>query len=114
MGLENMDFDKYQEACKTTAIYPKGLTGLCYLLLNYASEAGEACGILAKAIRDNNGLLTEEQLDRMVKELGDGLWQIAMTAEELGYDLSEIAVENITKLKDRKERGKLQGSGDYR
>jgi len=37
-----------------------------------------------------------------------------MCAEELGYDLSEVADMVTTKLKDRAARGVLSGSGDNR
>ena len=35
-------------------------------------------------------------------------------ADLYGYTLSEIAEMNITKLRDRQERGVLKGSGDAR
>lgn len=50
----------------------------------------------------------------MAKELGDVLWYVANLATELGYDLSHIASMNTEKLKSRKVRGVLGGSGDNR
>ena len=35
-------------------------------------------------------------------------------ADEVGYDLSDVAENNLDKLADRAERGKLKGSGDNR
>jgi NTP pyrophosphatase (non-canonical NTP hydrolase) len=43
------------------------------------------------------------------KELGDILWYIAALSSELGLSMDEIAQENIDKLFDRKDRGKLRG-----
>lgn len=48
------------------------------------------------------------------QELGDVLWYLAMSADALGYSLSEIADMNLDKLRGRKERGTIGGSGDER
>jgi NTP pyrophosphatase (non-canonical NTP hydrolase) len=103
------DFDEYQKQAVATAIYPKEV-GLVYCGLKLAGEAGEVAEKIGKSIRDNKRLDDED----LVKELGDVLWYIAALAEELGYDLSEVADRNQKKLKDRKDRGVLGGSGDSR
>jgi len=102
------DFDVFQEECKKTAIYPKS-QGLVYTALGLASEAGEYASKVKKMIRD--GHIDDKEA---AKELGDVLWYAAMCAEELGYDLSEIATMVLAKLKDRKERNTLKGNGDNR
>jgi len=102
------DFDTFQDECKKTAIYPKE-TGLTYVTLGLMNECGEFGGHIKKMIRDN-------KIDdkAAAKELGDCLWYLAMCAEELGYDLSEIADMVTAKLKDRAARGVISGSGDNR
>jgi len=106
---DNMnDFDAYQIQAKKTAIYPKS-DGLTYTALGLANESGEYCGKLKKFIRD--GFFDDKAA---ADELGDVLWYLALCAEELGYDLSEIAQMNLDKLKDRANRGVLGGSGDTR
>jgi NTP pyrophosphatase (non-canonical NTP hydrolase) len=50
----------------------------------------------------------------VAKELGDVLWYIANLAEDLGYDLAEIADMNLEKLADRANRNVIKGSGDNR
>jgi NTP pyrophosphatase (non-canonical NTP hydrolase) len=52
--------------------------------------------------------------DAMAAELGDVLWYLARAAAELDYHLSTIAEMNVEKLKSRKERNVLGGSGDER
>jgi len=101
--------DDYQKKCLKLAIFPKD-KALVYLGLKLAGEAGEVAEKIGKNIRDGG------QLDDLglAKELGDVMWYIAVLAEHLGYDLSEIADMNIKKLNDRKERNVLGGSGDNR
>jgi NTP pyrophosphatase (non-canonical NTP hydrolase) len=48
------------------------------------------------------------------KEGGDCLWYLSRVATELRKKFSEIAVENWKKLRGRRERGTLSGSGDDR
>ena len=62
---------------------------------------------LADAILDNN-------LQEVKKELGDVMWYLANIADDFGLKLEDIAVANIEKLQDRKNRGVLGGSGDNR
>ena len=98
--------DEYQEKAKATAIYPKK-DALPYLSLGLVSEAGEVAGKVKKLIRDGT------QSD-VASEVGDVLWYCAMLASEVDVSLGKIMENNLEKLNDRKQRGKLQGSGDTR
>lgn len=112
-----MDLNTYQDAAKTFAIYPRQNAQL-YTLFGLASEAGEVCGKVAKALRGdletNNVWDNDYFRASLVHELGDCLWFLAMTAEEFGFDLNEIAVANLTKLQKRKENNTIKGDGDNR
>lgn len=101
-------FDAYQDFTDSTAVYPARL-GLEYTALGLASEAGEFAGKVKKAIRDNT-----YDTDAMASELGDVLWYLARAAAEIDYHLSTIAEMNVEKLKSRKERNVISGSGDTR
>jgi len=92
-----MTFNEYQELAIKTAIYPKE-RGIEYTILGLCSEAGEIAGKYKKIIRDKGGILSQEET----------------LADELGFDLDEIAKHNVQKLKDRKNRGTITGSGDFR
>lgn len=107
------DMDTYQEATKSTAIYPPE-AAIEYLVLGLASEAGEVAGKLKKLIRDPEAMTKEEWRKVVISEMGDVLWYIARLADELDTPLSEVALENLNKLLSRKERGMLGGSGDNR
>ncbi len=102
------NFDHYQDFTDSTAIYPPE-KGLEYTALGLASEAGEFAGKVKKMIRDKT-----YDTEAMIAELGDVLWYVARAAAELDVHLSDVAKDNVEKLKSRMERGKLKGSGDNR
>jgi NTP pyrophosphatase (non-canonical NTP hydrolase) len=109
-----LTFDDYQEATADTAVYPVENHGIpLYPALGLVNEAGEVGGQVKKAWRDD-GFVTDERRKAIKKELGDVLWYVARVAADLDIDLSECAQENLDKLRSRKERGVLQGSGDDR
>ena len=112
MGFD--DFDKYQVEARKTAVYPDLGKNLWYPALGLNGEAGEVAEKVKKVYRDQGGLLYSESKARLAKELGDVLWYIANLATEIGLDLSDIAKDNLSKLRDRAERGKIHGKGDER
>lgn len=103
-----MEFDHYQDKTEETAIYPEE-NALSYLALGLNGEAGEVAEKIKKHIRDGKELDEE-----FAKELGDVMWYLARLIDELDADMSEVAEANLDKLFDRKDRNKLQGSGDDR
>lgn len=109
-----MNFKEYQEKARSTAIYPDKGYNYVYPVLGLTGEAGEVAEKVKKIIRDQGGLLTIKNKEDVCKELGDVLWYVANVAAEFKLTLDEIAEANIAKLFSRKERGKLQGSGDDR
>lgn len=82
-----------------------------YALLGLSGEVGELHSLFAKGIRDNE---YEVNQDLVKKELGDILWFVAAIATDYGFGLDEIAQVNLDKLSSRKNRNKIQGSGDER
>jgi NTP pyrophosphatase (non-canonical NTP hydrolase) len=58
--------------------------------------------------------MTEEMRSDLVLEAGDCLWYLANFCNDIGFSLSEVAEMNLEKLKRRKEKGTLTGSGDHR
>ena len=104
-----LTLDAYQKQAKATAVYPE-VKADQYLIAGLAGEVGELASIFAKHWRED-GPLTRDSLEA---ELGDVLWFVAMLADEIGCDLSTVAQNNLDKLADRAERGKLKGSGDNR
>lgn len=105
--------DLYQEFTPTTAIYPGAGTGtlmpVMYCALGLSDEAGEVAGKVKKWCRD--GTIDK---DAVSKELGDVLWYLSQTANELGLSLKSILLQNRDKLIDRQNRDVIGGSGDER
>lgn len=109
-----MNFDEYQKLTSTTAIYPKIGNNIYYPALALAGESGEVCDKISKIMRDHNDIISDKMKLELEKELGDVLWNLSQLATELNLSLDEIAINNLRKLKSRKDRNKLQGSGDNR
>lgn len=106
-----MELNEYQAGAVSTAIYEDKIV---YPTLGLTGEAGEVANKVKKVLRDNKGVFTESKKVEIAKELGDVLWYIANTANDLGYDLEHIAAINLSKLNSRKERGVIGGNGDER
>ena len=106
-----MDINEYQQKALKTAIFPKEYA-IIYPALGLAGEAGEVADKVKKIVRDRN---TSDQMKRdIAAEIGDCLWYCAVLANDLGFDLAQIADSNLSKLADRQQRGVLHGSGDKR
>ena len=111
--MKLQSFYEYEKMVGNTAVYPdangRTVQALSYCALGLAGESGEYAEKIKKLIRD--GTFHSELV---AKELGDVLWYLTRSANELGYTLQQIAEMNIVKLSDRKDRGVLKGSGDER
>lgn len=109
-----MNFKEYQDKAHKTAIFPYIGRIKIYPLLGLNGEVGELTEKIKKVHRDKKGIYTEEDLDNIMKELGDILWYLSEVSTSLGISFDAIAELNIKKLKDRQKRGVLKGSGDER
>ncbi len=106
-----MDFSEYQKIAKSTAVYPDNLEGaFFYPSIGLAGEVGELLNKIKKIARDN-AKIDKKDLEG---EIGDVLWYLAQLSTELGIDFEDVAAHNLEKLKSRKERGRIAGSGDFR
>ena len=102
-----MTFNKYQQMCTSTAIYPDKYM-VFYPALGLAGEAGEVANKVKKIMRDG------ADTSGLEKELGDVIWYVAAICSDLDIDMEDVAIKNLNKLTSRKQRGVLSGSGDNR
>ena len=56
--------------------------------------------------------LTDDERDRIRSEGGDGLWYAGALATVTGWKLSEVAQQNIKKLRGRRDAGVIASAGE--
>ena len=101
-----MNFETYEKLADETDLgHP-----INYYFLGLVEEAGEVAGLRKRYLRDEGNIDPE----KLVKELGDVLWYVAMIGKQYGISMDDVAVSNIKKLTDRQERGVITGVGDER
>lgn len=110
-----MTFDDYQKQALTTAIAnPDPLLDKSIWVMGVAGEAGEVVEKWKKIVAYREGVITDDDLQELSKELGDVVWYIAVLAHSLGLSFDDVMQQNIEKLKSRQARNVLKGSGDNR
>ena len=89
---------EYQHLAMRTCSIPYDDAGamLTHAVFGLASEAGEVAGIFQKSYQGH-----EIDPDHLKKEFGDCLWMIAEGCTAMGWDLGDVMMTNIEKLKDR-------------
>lgn len=93
-----MNIDDYQQAALATAsVSSDGTKALAVLGLGIAGESGEAADLIKKHVGHGHTL----DSDKVIKELGDVLWYVAVMADRLGHKLSDVATINTMKLAAR-------------
>lgn len=85
-----------------------------YYALKMNGEAGELAEKVGKLYRDKGGVWTEADKFAILKEIGDVLWYCSRLCVWMGFSLGRAALENVIKIKGRKERGTTHGDGDDR
>lgn len=108
-----MNFDEYQKQALETKAYGAG-DKIIYPTLGLGDEAGEVLGKVKKVLRDNDGIFTEAICKTIADEMGDVLWYLSALSDDINISLDTIAANNIAKVEDRRIRGVIHGSGDYR
>ena len=109
-----MDLNEYQKKARSTASYPGVGQNPIYPTLGLTGEAGEVAEKVKKVLRDKNGIFDNEARLGIKKEFGDVLWYISNLCTELNFNLEDVALQNLEKLKLRAAKGKISGSGDDR
>jgi len=97
-----IDMKTYQQQAGQTAnttLPPK--TRLAVAALGLTGETGEVADHIKKHIGHDHTLDT----GRVAKELGDVLWYVAEICTVLGFDMAEVAAQNLEKLGNRYPNG---------
>ena len=89
-----MDFNEYQKEASRTF---SGDGDLIVAALGLCGESGEVADIVKNHIAQGHALNRE----KVIEELGDILWYIALAASSLDVTLESIAMANNAKLRKR-------------
>lgn len=95
-------FDDYQAGVVRTAAFHEDKTlRRAILSMGLAGEAGETVDMIKKWIGHGH----EENVPRLLDELGDVLWYVAALAADYDIPLELIAERNLDKLRERYPAG---------
>jgi len=112
---KQLKISDYQEKAHEFATYSSiGTAGFVYPVLGINGEVGEFTEKVKKMFRDNHGVMDPKFIEGIKKELGDIFWYLAECCTTFKLSLDDVAKTNLEKLKDRKERNVIKGSGDNR
>lgn len=99
-----MTINEYQKAAMRTASGVAAATSENLLLngvMGLNGEAGECIDLVKKHYFQGHEL----DKDKMIGELGDVCWYLAISAEALGVTLEEVMQRNVDKLMKRYPEG---------
>lgn len=120
-----MELNEYQQKAMTTCM--ASCDNFAYMMLNLVGELGEFASKVAKQIRKGNITLVRDNIyeklknedthwcetrSELRKEAGDILWQLSGLCHVMGWNLEDVAQENLEKLAARKKAGTIDGDGD--
>lgn len=95
-----ISFNEYQKLAARTrskAYHPGDKLSMTVSALGLCGESGELAEHVKKHIAQGHGL----DADKIRKELGDIMWYLAEACSCFGYEMEQVAQENIDKLKAR-------------
>lgn len=99
-----MDLNEYQQRAGDTGVYQGRGSGsieaLAYTALGCAGEAGEVANVVKKRLKIGEQLDADSK-EKLLEELGDVMWYVAMAASEAHLSLELVAQWNLSKLQHR-------------
>lgn len=90
-----MTLDEYQNLAMRTA--NAECVDLSNAALGLCGEAGEFADIVKKHLHQGHAL----DRPKLIREVGDVLWYVALACEVLGVTIDEVAQTNVDKLRKR-------------
>lgn len=115
-----LTLNEYQQKAMTTCM--ESSNNFSYMFLNLVGEVGEFASKIAKLIRKDKAGIEYDILmmngchqcdvEELQKEAGDILWQLSGLCTVMGWELEDIAQQNLDKLAARKAVGTIDGNGD--
>lgn len=95
-----MEFDEYQSlAAATVKMDLTNAEGRMELVFGLMSEVGSLAQAYKLYLRDSVGL--DSQRPRLIEDIGDVQWYLAMIARSLGIGLDDVVRRNLDRVTDR-------------
>lgn len=107
-----MNFNEYQTRALESKQCLDKIPPAVLWALGLGGETGGVLEKVKKIFRDKDGEYGMGDQNVIKRELGDVLWYLVALGDSMGISLQEIAVANLSKLRDRSERGVVQGDGE--
>lgn len=110
----------YQKAAHETSLVMKNhllSPNQIYAMAGLSNEAGEVGGVLKKGLRGDYGASPATDpvfLKKLSGEIGDVAWYLAEICTQFGMVLEDVLLDNLEKLRNRKNNGTIMGDGDER
>lgn len=112
---ELLGVDEWSQVGPPPAAYRERPHGMVLFAGHYVlAAAAPVAGVVKKAMRDSGGRLTEEGLVKVAAGLRRVAHRLAELAGAADLSLAVSAEDNAAKLRSRRDRGVLGGSGDHR
>lgn len=95
-----MTINEYQKEALRTAnegAYKNSIDMLTNGALGLCGESGEVADMVKKCLYQGHTL----DIPKVVKELGDVAWYLAVASYAIGYDLEKVLAMNVEKLRKR-------------
>jgi NTP pyrophosphatase (non-canonical NTP hydrolase) len=103
--------NEYQQAAmRTKGVYADLEDQIIYASMGLAGESGEVSEMIKKVVWHGH----EMDYDRLLDELGDVLWYVALAADAVGLSVNAVMEHNIVKLRGRYPDGFSQERSKYR
>lgn len=118
-----MNIADYQEQSRETWQSIDRMTDELHALIGLSGEVGELHEKVKKLHRDEYPKCADMNCVRLArtaaklaisKELGDIAYYLCRVADQYGINMADVLFQNLEKIRDRKARGVLSGSGDER
>ncbi len=101
-----MHLNTYQLEAKKFALYQEKMYPIASLMV----ESAELADLFIKPML--RGDKAEIDVDEVLSEAGDVLWNLSCLLSDCDITLEEVAQYNIKKLNRRATNGTIQGKGD--
>ena len=103
-----MTLNEYQSEAEEFALYQSKMYPVTSLMI----EAAELADLFVKPYLRGDRI--DIDIEEVISEAGDVLWNLANILSDMDITLSEVAHANIAKLHSRQARGVIMGCGGDR